>query len=591
MGKESPERWLTAVLIADVVGYSRLIGQDEDATLAAFENHREGLIIPMAAQHNGTIVKWMGDGFLMEFASVVAAVSFAAELQTAMREHNQDVSPDQQIIFRIGINLGDVVHENDDIYGEGVNIAARLEPLAEPGGICVSSKVHDDVRDRLKLQFFDLGPIQLKNIVRPIHVWGWNFDNIRSALPQTMNDEFDVDLPEMPSIAVLPFDNMSGNEEHGFVADGLTENIILTLSTSPHLIVISRNSSSTYKNKPKRVQDIGSELGVRYIIEGSIQFSGTNARITVQLIDAVNDQHLWAEKYDRSLEDVFGLQDEISHKIAVELHAKLTYGEHVRDRTTNPEGFRLFDLGRVFYNQFSPEGFQKAEKYWTELYEMDPDKPEGNTLMGWLCWMKVFINLTDEREAELKLAREYAQKALSVSKTYGNAFRLLGVVEALSGNLQEANRYLDRAVELGPSDSEAVSISGAVKLFSGETELAIKLFRQSMRMEPYYPTWIISWLGVAMVKIGKLDEAKSINLNILKTDEPVFQEFSYNWLAIIAMLQGDEVAAKDIIKKLFSLFPQSTVDGFYRLNPIMFEDQTWPQEMREILTKCREAVR
>ena len=307
------ERRLAAILAADVVGYSRLIRADEEGTIAALKALRADLIDPKLAEHNGRIVKLMGDGMLVEFASVVDAVRAAVETQEAVTEHNADLPENKRIEFRVGVNLGDVVIDGDDIHGDGVNVAARLENHAEPGGICVSGKVYEEVRDRTELPFEDLGEQEFKNIDRPVRVWRWVADGSAAVVSRQADEP--LPLPDKPSIAVLPFTNMSGDPEQEYFSDGITEDIITNLSRFRDLFVIARNSTFAYKGKAVKIQDVSRELGVSYVLEGSVQRSSDRVRITAQLIDGHTGGHLWSERYDRQLDDIFEVQDEVVERI------------------------------------------------------------------------------------------------------------------------------------------------------------------------------------------------------------------------------------------------------------------------------------
>ena len=312
-------RRLAAIVSADVVGYSRLMGQDETGTLAALKNLRQEVVDPAVAGHGGRIVKTTGDGLLMEFPSVVNAVRCSVEMQSAMVNRTTDVPCDRRITFRIGINIGDIIVEGDDIFGDGVNVAARLQEIAPPGGICISSRVHDDVRDRLDAAFDDAGTQMLKNIARPVQVWRWELGTAGSPKSATTA----LPLPDKPSIAVLPFENISGDADQEYFADGVAEDIITSLSRIKWLVVIARHSSFTYKGRPIDVKQVGRELAVRYVLEGSIRRAAGRLRITGQLIDAETGAHLWADRFEGGTEDIFDLQDQVTAKIVALLTPRL----------------------------------------------------------------------------------------------------------------------------------------------------------------------------------------------------------------------------------------------------------------------------
>jgi adenylate cyclase len=323
------ERRLAAILVADVVGYSRLVRADEEGTIEALKVIRSDLIDPKIAEHNGRIVKLMGDGMLAEFPSVVDAVRAAAEIQQAAAERNANRPADKRIEFRVGVNLGDVVIDGDDIHGDGVNVAARLEALAEPGGLCISSAVYEQVRDRIGLPFQDMGEQEFKNIDRPVRVWRLAVTSEQPPSKDTVEAE-PLPLPDKPSIAVLPFENMSHDPDQGFFADGIAEDIITELSKFRSLFVIARNSSFSFRGQAIDVKELSEKLGVRYIVEGSVRRAGNRVRITAQLIDAVADAHLWAERYDRDLNDIFAVQDEVTLAIVTAIEPTLGSAERER---------------------------------------------------------------------------------------------------------------------------------------------------------------------------------------------------------------------------------------------------------------------
>src|SRR6266404_745767 len=362
------KRRLTAILAADVVGYSRLMGADEAGTLTALQDMRTGFIDGKIAEHQGRVVKLTGDGILAEFPSVVNAVACAVELQRGIRERNADVPQDRRIQFRIGVNLGDVIVEGADIYGDGVNVAARLESIAESGGIAISGSVRDHVGNRLKLAFEDRGQQQLKNIEKPIRVY-------RVLLGQPMTADTISRKDERPSIAVLPFNNMSGDPEQEYFSDGITEDIITDLSNISGLFVVARHTAFTYKGKPVKVQQVGKELGVAFILEGSVRKAGARVRVTGQLISSKDGGHVWAKRYDRELTDIFAIQDEITHAIVEQLKVKLLPQEKKsigETPTDSVEAYTYYLRGRQFLHQHSKSNYQLARRMFSKAVELDP---------------------------------------------------------------------------------------------------------------------------------------------------------------------------------------------------------------------------
>src|SRR6266571_175123 len=368
------ERRLTAILAADVVGYSRLMGTNEAGTLAALKALQTDFIDGKIAEHHGRIVKQTGDGMLVEFPSVVNAVACATEVQRGMRDRNADVPGDRRIQFRIGVNLGDVIVQGEDIFGDGVNVAARLESIAAPGGIMISGSARDHIGNRLDLAFEDMGEQTLKNIERPIRVYRVRLDT--PAAPSTKDKKAGQHEPvEKPAIAVLPFNNMSGDPEQEYFSDGITEDIITDLSKVSGLLVIARNTAFTYKGKPVKVQQVAQELGVPFILEGSVRKAGARVRVTAQLISSETGAHVWADRYDRDLTDIFAIQDEITHAIVDQLKVKLLPQERKSIKQTptdNVEAYTYYLRGRQFLHRHSKSNYQLARRMFAKAVELDP---------------------------------------------------------------------------------------------------------------------------------------------------------------------------------------------------------------------------
>jgi len=409
------QRRLAAIVSADVAGYSRLMGRDESGTLAALKALRLEIIDPVIAKHNGRIVKTTGDGLLLEFASVIDAVRCVIEVQTAMAEKTSDVPQDRRITFRVGVNIGDIIVDGDDIFGDGVNIAARLQEIAQPGGICTSGRVHDDIRDRLDTTFEDGGTQTLKNIARPVQVWNWSPGATRSpSTPASM--EAPLALPDKPSVAVLPFQNMSGDPEQEYFVDGMVEDIITNLSRNKQLFVIARNSSFTYKGKSPDIRQVGRELGVRYVLEGSVRKSGNRIRITGQLIDASTGRHIWADRFDGNLDDIFELQDELASSVSGGISVPLVNAEieRAKRKVGNLQAYDYLLRSWAAGRGFTAEGSTKALALAREAVALDPDFALGHATIAARYNMRRAFGWAVDRDGEAKEAEHAARRALDL---------------------------------------------------------------------------------------------------------------------------------------------------------------------------------
>ncbi len=426
------QRRLAAILAADVVGYTRLMGEDEAGTLAALQAHRQELIEPKIAEHRGRLVKLMGDGALVEFASVIDALACAAEVQTGMAERNRRMADGPRITFRIGINLGDVIVEGDDLYGDGVNVAARLEALAEPGGICISAKVYDEVKNKLALGYEDLGERAVKNVAEPIRVY--LIVPGRGGGAAEAGDE--LALPEKPSIAVLPFDNMSGDPEQEYLADGITEDLITALSKIRWFFVIARNSTFTYKGKAVEVKQVAKELGVRYVLEGSVRKAGERVRITAQLVDATTGRHVWAERYDRQFEDIFDLQDEMTLTLVGAVEPELSAAERERALAKPPESLDAWEsYQRGLWNMwlYGREGNLEAEKLLARAAELDPGFAPAYAYGCYVQYSRVVMGWAEDPESCLDAGMKQAKRALTLDDKDPTAYFALGRILMMRG--------------------------------------------------------------------------------------------------------------------------------------------------------------
>lgn len=486
MAEERVQRRLAAILAADVVGYSRLMGEDEEGTHTTLRLHRTELIDPCISEHRGRVVKNTGDGLIAEFSSVVDAVNCAIGLQEGMADRNRNVSKNRQIEFRIGVNLGDVIVEEDDVFGDGVNIAARLEGLAEPGGICVSDAVHQNIRSKIDLSFDDLGPQHVKNIGDPVSA----FHVLPDTGPQPVPEPKDLlTLPAKPSIAVLPFDNMSSDVEQEYFSDGITEDIITELSKISGLFVIARHSAFTYKGKSVTLKQIGRELGVSYVLEGSVRKAGQRLRITAQLIDAANDHHVWAERYDREIKDIFEVQDEVARQVSAALAVSLKPEEQQRlahAPTSNVEAYDLYMRARTMAWPPTFNNVLSARRVYERVTEVDPQFAGGYAGRSLSYSTAVFWGYSDSPEVEAKLSTELAQKAVKVDPEFARSHSALGLAHSANGRSDEAIESARRAVELQPGDADSHAWLARCLMYAGAGDAACDEARTALRIDPQY---------------------------------------------------------------------------------------------------------
>jgi len=482
------ERRLAAILAADVVGYTRLMGDDEEGTLAALKAHREEFIEPKIADHKGRLVKLMGDGALVEFASVIDALACAAELQSGMVERNRQVEDGPRITFRIGINLGDVIVEGDDLYGDGVNLATRLEGLAEPGGICISAKVYDEVKNKLALGYEDLGERQVKNVDEPIRVYlivpGQSADEAKAEA------EEDLALPQKPSIAVLPFDNMSGDPEQDFLADGITEDLITALSKIRWFFVIARNSTYTYKSQAVEVKQVAKDLGVRYVLEGSVRKAGNRVRVTAQLIDATTGRHVWAERYDRQIEDIFDLQDEMTQTIVGAVEPELSAAERERVSSKPPENldaWQSYQRGLWHMWRYTHDDHGQALGLLQRATDLDPSFAPAHAYGSYVHYQNVIMGWTDDVQHSLDEGMAAAKKALTLDDKDPVAYFAAGRIYMMRGQHDDSIAALETAIDINPSFAQAYHGLGMTLTLAGRLEEAKAALVQSERLSPRDP--------------------------------------------------------------------------------------------------------
>ncbi len=562
MSEEGVERRLTTILAADVVGYSRLMAADEAGTLAQLKVHRKEVIEPRTSKHNGRVVKLMGDGTLMEFGSVVDAVNFAVDLQRAITERNVGVPEDRRITYRIGINIGDIIVEGDDIYGDGVNVAARLEALAEPGGICVSRTVFDHVKGKVEIGFEDLGTQKVKNIPEPVQTFKVLLDSPTAehaivATPaakrtlhwpmvagslivlvilsgallwsrpweerlQSASEAMPLALPDRPSIAVLPFNNISDDPSQEYFVDGMTEDLITDLAKIESLFVIARNTVFTYKGKSVAVPDVARELGVRYVLEGSARRVGDQVRINTQLIDGANGAHIWADRYDGTLADIFALQDKVTGEIVAQLQITLTPDEQIRQirkDTNNPDAYDAYLRGWQLYRRYTPEDFVEAIPHLKRAVELDPDYGQAWAALAsvyWITYRKSYawsqIVHPDFAPWNSWLgARRLSEKYLEQAKR--NPTPLAHQVESqMWWDFRQFDKSLgeaQQAVALDPNDPEGHLAMAWALIFAGRAEAAIAPAESAVRLDPRFPANYRFALGTAQLMLERYDAAET----------------------------------------------------------------------------------
>ncbi|HEY1430552.1 MAG TPA: adenylate/guanylate cyclase domain-containing protein [Stellaceae bacterium] len=549
---------MAAILAADVVGYSRLVGEDEEGTLERLKVLHHTLADPKIKEHRGRVVRTTGDGLLVEFASVVDAVRCAVDVQREMALRNTDVPADRRIEFRIGINLGDIIKDGRDVYGDGVNVAARLEALAMPGGICVSRVVRDQVRDKLGFAFDDRGEQQVKNIARPVRVFDVNMTGETMNLVPDSPARASPQLPDKASIAVLPFQNMSGDPEQEYFADGMVEEIITALSRIRWLFVIARNSSNTYKGKSVGVKQVGRELGVRYVLEGSVRKGGSRVRITAQLIEAETGAHLWADRFDGSLEDVLDLQDKVAINVAGVIEPALQAAEVHRSAARPTNDVTAYDLYLRALATYYPI---TRERLFTALELLEQaiasDRHSGPAMsLAAMCHMRLCREgWADEPEITSRKAVDLARQALQVAGDdpgilANAAFTLANFGEDIGAMLA----LVDRALTLTPSFSRGWFLSGVLRLWAGQHDVAIKHAETALRLSPRERTGTpLSLIGEACFFKREFDEAASKLL--LSVQENPGYPHSYRVLAACYVHMGRLDEARAIIARLRSITP------------------------------------
>jgi TolB-like protein/class 3 adenylate cyclase/tetratricopeptide (TPR) repeat protein len=555
-------RRLTAILAADVVGYSRLMGVDEEGTLAALNVHRRELIDPLITQHQGRIVKTMGDGLLMEFASIVDAVRCAVVMQQGMESRNANIEEGRRIRFRIGINVGDVIVEGDDIFGEGVNVAARLEALAEPGQICVSATVREHVAEKLPIGFADMGQHTVKNIARPVYVYRIE-TRIQPTSGTMPKEQAMLALPERPSIAVLPFTNMSGDSEQDYLADGMVEDIITGLSRIKWLFVIARNSSFSYKGQSISVKQVGRELGVRYVLEGSIRKSANRVRITGQLIEADTDRHIWADRYDRTLDDVFAVQDELTMSVVAAIEPSLLQAEIERVKRKRPDSLDAYDLvlrAMPLIYTAMPDGAAKALPLLESALKMEPDYALAHAFCAFAH--EIIFARAGTHDENRQRATHHAYEAIAHGRDDAMALSIGGFVLGLVAHDREAaQQAFEAALNLSPSCALTYVLGSVVKAYGGKADEGIEWGERALRLSPFDLMIQGPLLAIALGRLQRGEYERAADAAHKVVQARPYWSLGHVALAAAQAKLARLESAKSAGRRVLELQPDFTISG------------------------------
>jgi adenylate cyclase len=571
MATQEVKRKLTAILSADVKGYSRLMGEDEEWTVRTLSAYRE-IMRSLIQQHRGRIVDAPGDNVLAEFASVVDAVQCSVEIQQVLRAKNAVLPENRRMEFRIGINLGDVIEEGEQIYGDGVNIAARLEGLAEAGGICISESAYQQIENKVPLRYQYLGEHQVKNITKPVRVYKAQIEPevTPSRLPVELasRENMAFPMPDKPSIAVLPFVNMSRDPEQEYFSDGITEEIITALSKVPNLFVIARNSTFTYKGKPVKVKQVSEELGVQFVIEGSVRRAGDKVRITAQLIDALSGHHLWAERYDRDLKDIFALQDEITMKVITALQVELTAGEmagRIAKGTRNLDAFIKYMVAFELFNRLTKEGNAQARKILEEAIALDPEYSRLYMGLAITHIYDVWFGTTESTEQSLARAFELAQKAISLDDSNAAAYSVLGQVYGMKRQYDKAIAECERAVSLDPNSAENLMRLGTVLNYAARAGEAIPYLQNAIRLNPLPTANYFVMLALAYRESGQYEKAIEAAKKALQREPNTQSPYIHMTISYIRL--GREEEARASAAEILRINPRFSLERYAKILP------------------------
>ncbi len=572
---ERVERRLAAILAADIAGYSRLMGADEEGTLARLKTIRRTVIDPTIAAHRGRIVKTTGDGLLVEFASAVEAARCAVDIQRGIAAQNADIAQDVRLQFRIGIHVGDIIIDDNDIFGDGVNIAARLEGIAEPGGVCISDDAQRQVRGKLDIAFDDLGPQTLKNIAEPMRAWRARLGGEAAAAPagKIAQSAQPLALPDRPSIAVLPFQNMSGDPEQEYFADGVVEDIITALSHVKSFFVIARNSSFTYKGKHVDIRQVGRELGVRYVLEGSIRKAGNRIRITGQLIEAATGSHVWADKFEGSLEDIFDLQDMITETVVSAIEPSLTSAEIRRSSSKPTDSLDAYDLYLRalprWYTQ-TREGLDEALQFLTRAIALDPDYAFAKAIAASIQCTRTAQTWStpEEMAAGAQLAREALISGRDEPATIAFAAHALAW---LGRENDTALAAAEKALRMNPNSFQIVFRSAYVRAFVSDADRAIEGFLRAIRLSPVDPEIGFSFGGLAYCSMMKGEFDKALEYARRATHAMPRWRPGWTAVAVAAVNTGRGPEAEEAARRILQLVPNFSIARAIR--GIAYRDQ------------------
>jgi TolB-like protein len=575
---------LAAIVAADIAGYSTLMGADEPGTVRDLKAH-QAVVLPMIADHGGRIIDTAGDGILAEFASVVNAVECAVAIQKIMAERNAVIDPTQRMQFRIGINVGDVVYDDARVYGDGVNVAARLESIAEPGGICISEKVHQEIRAKIDLRYRDVGPQQLKNIAEPVRVYRIELAQLTVSGPQT---KAPLALPDKPSIAVLPFTNLSGDPQQEYFADGMVDEITMALSRLRWLFVIARNSSFTYKGRAVDVKHVGQELGVRYVLEGSVRKAANQVRIAGQLIDALTGAQLWAERFDGTLENIFDLQDQVAKSVVGAIGPKMQQAEMERAKRKPTESLDAYDYllrgMSLMQGVLEEEGNREALRLFYKAIELDPEFSLAHATAAWCYVVRKASGWVTDRDQDVVETARLVRRAVALGRDDALSLCFAGFALAyVVGELNDGIAFIDEACALNPNLASAWYFRGWTRIWNGEPEKAIEHTGYAMRLSPLDPFMFqcLTVMAHACVFLGRYDEAVPWVAKALR--ERPNSRVLLRIAAASFGLTGRETEAKKAVTRLQQLDPGLRVSNL--------RDVLGPYRRPEDLTRYAEGLR